>query len=102
LAGGVHLVVQLPQWLASVANVLSHPLDDMLLSQSPKPDLQVGTQSPAAQNRFAFAGEGQTFPHEPQFSVSSRTYFSHPSLGTVQSFHPVSQVLTHALLAQLA
>lgn len=94
----LHTLPQLAQ-LARVPRVSSQPLPSVL-SQLPKPLLQVAmAQLPVPQVAVALVRE-QAVPHEPQLLSVCRSV-SQLSLSLLQSSKPLSQVVTlHVLLLQ--
>src|SRR5256885_169086 len=82
---------QAPQLAASFEKVISQPLV-ALLSQLPKPALQVIVQPPTAQPATPFAVE-HARAHEPQWVGSMAMLVSQPSFGSaLQSPNPALQL----------
>jgi hypothetical protein len=76
----VHAVAHVPQWLAVVCRLVSHPFD-ATLSQSPKPTLHAPTaHAEALQTDVAF-GRLQTVPQVPQLLTLFVVFTSHPLPG---------------------
>jgi len=90
-----HGRVQLPQWAASVARLISQPFE-AVPSQSPYPELHPTTaQAPVAHVAVAF-GRAQGIPQAPQF-VSVATSVSHPLTALLSQLpHPAAHVGVHA------
>lgn len=86
----------IPQFDVSLAVLVSHPSAALPLQLS-HGLVHMYPQVPPMQLRVAFAGDGQTFMHAPQFERFVAVLISHPSPAVaLQSSYPMLQEKPHA------